>query len=109
MHMRFQDRVIKRWVRKKKLSPENLIHKIYNESPRLSQEGHDTWADRVDNITSYSTVMTSINKLTKCVNDGTPNVSAIGKTITESNLIYSTMYGTRIIKEHSHDGQFPQT
>ena len=55
MHMRFQDRMTKLWARIKKLSPDNLIHKIYDESLRLSQEGHDTWADRVNNIISRYT------------------------------------------------------
>ena len=72
MHMRFQDRMTKLWAWIKKLSPDNLIHKIYmyDESLRLFQEGHDTWADRVNNIISRYTDDSSFqsNDIDKRVN-----------------------------------------
>ena len=70
IHMRFQDRMTKLWARIKKLSPDDLIHKIYDESLRLSQEGHDTWADRVNNIISRYTDDSSFqsNDIDKRVN-----------------------------------------
>ena len=70
MHMRFQDRMIKLWARIKKLSPDKPIYKVYDESLRLSQEGHDTWADCVNNIISRYTDDSSFqsNDIDKRVN-----------------------------------------
>ena len=56
MHIIFQNKVIKLWAEINILSSNNLIHKIYDESLRLSQEGYDIWADRVNNIISRFTV-----------------------------------------------------
>ena len=48
LHMRFQHRIVKMWVRINKLPSHHLHHKIYNGSMRLGQVGHSTWAGHVE-------------------------------------------------------------
>ena len=56
LHMRFQNRIVKMWVRINKLPSHHLLHKIYNESMSLGQLGHNTWAGRVEHIINKYTV-----------------------------------------------------
>ena len=56
LHMRYQDRIVQMWVWTNKLPSHHLLNKIYHESMRLGQLGHNTWAGRVEHIINKYTV-----------------------------------------------------
>ena len=76
LHMRFQDRIVKMWVRINKLPSHHLHHKIYNESMRLGQLGHNTWALTSQTVMRSSCITkTSIGLIIRCVDWDTTNLS----------------------------------
>ena len=55
LHIWRQDNVLKFWIRLNKLSPTNPLYKIHNELLQLARQRHDTWAGRVENMTTKYT------------------------------------------------------